>query len=122
MTTRHRVLVCGGRDFNDRAYLFAVLDHYITQTGGFECVIQGAARGADTLAGEWADERGVRGLPFPADWEANGRAAGPIRNARMLREGRPSVVVAFPGGRGTDDMIQRSERAGVPVIRVPPRC
>jgi hypothetical protein len=48
----------------------------------------------------------------------HGRAARPIRNQRMLDEGKPDLVVAFPGGRGTTDMIRRAERAGVPVRQV----
>jgi hypothetical protein len=116
----YRVLVCGGRDYSDADWLFGVLDHY-HRAGAFECIIQGCARGADTLAGEWADARGVPVLPFPADWKRDGNAAGPIRNAQMLREGRPSFVVAFPGGNGTDDMKRQAKRAGVPVLEIPPR-
>jgi hypothetical protein len=117
----YRVLVCGGRDFSDRDYLFAVLDHYHREAGAFECVIQGCARGADTLAGEWADARGVPVLPFPADWDNLGRSAGPIRNAQMLREGHPHFVVAFPGRDGTADMMRQARTKGVPVLEVPAR-
>ncbi|MGJ5032420.1 DUF2493 domain-containing protein [Bradyrhizobium sp. HKCCYLS2038] len=117
----HRVLVCGGRDFSDAGYLFVVLDHYQREASGFECIIQGCARGADTLAGEYGDARGIYVLPFPADWERDGRAAGPIRNGRMLREGRPTLVIAFPGGRGTADMIHQARAAGVPVLEIPAR-
>jgi hypothetical protein len=52
---------------------------------------------------------------YVAQWKKHGRAAGPIRNQRMLDKGKPDLVVAFPGGRGTADMIRRAERAGVPV-------
>jgi hypothetical protein len=55
---------------------------------------------------------------YVAQWKKHGRAAGPIRNQRMLDEGKPDLVVAFPGGRGTADMIRRAERAGVPVQQV----
>ena len=117
----YRVLVCGGRDFLDVAYLFAVMDHYHREAGAFECVIQGCTRGADTLAGEWADARNVPVLPFPADWDNLGNAAGPIRNGQMLREGHPHFVVAFPGRAGTEDMKRQARRAGVPVLEVPRR-
>ena len=36
----------------------------------------------------------------------------------LLDEGKPDLVVAFPGGGGTADMILRAERAGVPVRQV----
>lgn len=113
-----RVLVCGGRDYVDQVRAFAVLNHYHT-TNPFSVVIHGAARGADALAGQWAITRGVAQQAFPADWNTHGRSAGHIRNAQMLREGKPDVVIAFPGGRGTANMIDQSTRAGVPVLRIP---
>jgi hypothetical protein len=53
-----------------------------------------------------------------ADWNTHGRAAGPIRNQRMLDEVKPELVVAFPGGRGTADMVRRAREAGVNVYLV----
>ncbi|MEM9912925.1 MAG: hypothetical protein AAF922_19365 [Pseudomonadota bacterium] len=45
-----------------------------------------------------------------------GRAAGPIRNKEMLDEGCPDLVVAFPGGRGTANMVKQAQAAGVEVL------
>lgn len=112
-----RVLVCGGRDYADREHVYLVLD-LLHRRVGVAVLIQGEARGADTLAREWAEARGVPVLPFPADWTRHGRFAGPRRNQRMLDEGRPGLVLAFPGGRGTMDMTRRARRAGVRVISV----
>ena len=102
-----RLLVCGGRNFSDRLLMRMILDQ-IDSTSGIEVLIHGAAQGADRLAADWAKERGIPGLPFPADWKKYGNSAGPIRNARMLKEGRPDFVVAFPGGDGTLDMVTRA--------------
>ncbi len=55
---------------------------------------------------------------YEADWHEHGRAAGPIRNARMIAEGRPDLVIAFPGGRGTADMVSRARKAGIEVREV----
>lgn len=107
-----KVLVCGGRDYDDFEQVCRVLDRI-----GVTFLIHGAARGADSLAHKWAKSRDIRGVACPANWERDGKRAGPIRNQRMLDMG-PELVVAFPGGRGTEDMIARSERAGVTVIRV----
>jgi hypothetical protein len=112
-----RVLACGGRDFNDTGLVRETLDRLHAQRG-VSLLIHGAARGADRMAGEWAKSAGVPVLTFPADWDRHGRGAGPIRNARMLREGSPNYVVAFPGGRGTADMVLRSKDAGLPVEEV----
>jgi hypothetical protein len=109
-----RVLVCGGRHFGDAVALASAL-YRVQEKRGIAVLIHGAARGADTLAAGWAMMEGVDALPFPADWKAHGKTAGPIRNQRMLDEGLPDAVVAFPGGTGTADMVRRALAAGVPV-------
>jgi len=117
-----RVLVCGGRNFNDRQLLYRVLDalHAKTPITG---LIEGGAGGADYLAARWSAIRDIEHhVRMSADWTLYGKAAGPIRNQRMLDEGKPDLVIAFPGGRGTADMINRAEQAGVPVRRVSPNA
>lgn len=74
--------------------------------------------GADLIADEWAVVNWIAPKEFPVEWERYGLAAGPIRNQKMLDEGKPDLVVALPGGRGTDDMISRAEKAGVPILRL----
>ena len=113
-----RVLVCGGRDYGDEAAVFRVLDQLL-KSG--ECrlehlILGGCPTGADEYARAWAKLAGVPYLTFPAQWTTHGRSAGPIRNSAMLKEGRPTIVVAFPGGRGTADMVRRTRKAGVPVF------
>lgn len=78
-------------------------------------VIHGAAPRVDTWAGEWAEARGLSVLRFPADWNRYGRRAGPLRNAQMLAEGLPHIVLAFPGGNGTANMVAQAKRKGIPV-------
>ena len=109
-----RVLVCGGRDFNDALTLGSWLGG-IHKDHGITTIIHGGARGADTMAGEFAKWKGIPVEVFPADWNGDGKAAGPIRNSRMLKEGLPDLVVAFDGGRGTADMIAKARKAGVRV-------
>jgi hypothetical protein len=116
---QQRVLVCGGRDYDDRDQLFRILDAAHV-ANPIVCLIHGAARGADSLAADWALDRDVLCNAYPADWDRDGKAAGPIRNQRMLDEGKPHIVIAFPGGRGTADMIRRAEKADIPVVRVKP--
>ena len=114
-----RVLVCGGRDFSDTKLLRTTLDR-LHRDRIIDCVIEGNARGADRMAGYWARANKIDNAKFNADWATNGKAAGAIRNAKMLAEGRPTMVVAFPGGRGTADMVAKSRAAGVPVLLVGP--
>ncbi|MBH0113234.1 DUF2493 domain-containing protein [Novosphingobium sp. YJ-S2-02] len=120
-----RVLVTGGRAFADRVAVFRTLD----ALQPIECVIHGDATGADALAREWARVRGVPDEAYAADWEnlegvpasrrrINRRTrryynvtAGFERNQRMLDHAQPTHVIAFAGGRGTNDMVGRTIRA-----------
>lgn len=112
-----KVLVCGGRDYSDRNRVFNVLTKLHTDAGVTR-IIEGGARGADRLASEWAEASLVPSDRFEADWEAFGSFAGSMRNKVMLAEGKPDVVIAFPGGRGTADMIRKARKAGVEVIEI----
>lgn len=113
-----RVLVCGGRDYNNRDHVWNTLTDEDVIRGGFEVVIHGAATGADDEAMGWAQACGIQHLPMAADWHRYGKAAGPIRNQRMLDEGKPDLVIAFPGGRGTADMVRRARKARIEVMEV----
>ncbi len=110
-----KVLVCGGRDYRDAAHV----DRVLQQVGADEritVIIHGAARGADQLGEAWGLKHNIPLEAYPADWSTYGLSAGPRRNQEMLTKGRPDLVVAFPGGRGTADMVRRARRAGVRVI------
>ena len=120
-----KILVCGGRNFNDKDFLFQSLDDFVETLRGSVIpmadppkirIISGGARGADTLAAIYARERGCGLKIYPAEWGLWGNAAGPIRNQRMLEEENPDVVFAFRGGKGTFDMISKSKRQGFKVI------
>lgn len=115
-----RVLVCGGRDYTDREALYGALDQLHRQHG-FTLVITGGALGADTLATQWARARDIPTDVYKADWIGLGREAGPIRNKRMLHEGRPDLVVAFPGGKGTANLVGQARDHGVEVFVWSPR-
>jgi hypothetical protein len=115
MQQEFRVLVCGGQDYEDRDAAFAALDR-ADRKRRITVVIHGAYRGADTLADQWGARRMREVLPFPADWDRLGSQAGPVRNQRMLDEGRPHAVIALPGaGGGTAGMVRRARAAGLPV-------
>lgn len=113
-----RVLVCGGRDYDDESRLRRILSSLHAQAE-ITLLIEGGARGADRLASFWACDHDVPTDRYEADWNAHPKAAGPIRNQLMLDEGEPDLVVAFPGGRGTADMVRRAKKAGVTVVDIP---
>lgn len=110
-----RILVCGGRDYTDYPLMLETMSEvmsYYTLEPEDVVIIHGAAPGADSLIDKWAKDHGAGLEIYPAEWRKYGHQAGLIRNQRMLSEGKPNLVIAFPGGRGTRDMINRSRKAG----------
>lgn len=126
-----RLLVCGGRTYGTRISketgkeevnqeevdrLFRILDLVRRTIRRPLVVIEGEQRGADLLARRWAEENQIEVDPFPADWRKYGKAAGYIRNTQMLREGNPTAVLAFPGGKGTKMMVDIAHKSGIPTL------
>ena len=125
-----KLLVCGGRNYQDYATLSKVLNG-LHKEYGFTTVIHGAAKGADSLADRWAKQHDIPVQAFPAQWRTHEencspncrsnsycRRAGFRRNEQMLLEGKPEMVVGFPGGAGTAGMLKLSRDAGVTTKRV----
>lgn len=110
-----KAIVCGGRSYSDSKYLEQVMDLCLGWWN-LTCVITGGAKGADSLAHQWALKRGLATEVHMADWDTYGKPAGMIRNREMLTIGQPNVVIAFPGTTGTENMITISRKAGVPVF------
>lgn len=119
-----RVLICGSRNFEDEEFFLRAMESWMEKHGTPTTVVEGCARGADSLAEWWADRASTTTHPitiehYPAQWNKHGKAAGPIRNQQMLDEGKPEAVIAFSPdlstSRGTRDMVMRSRRAGLPV-------
>ena len=111
------VIVCGGRDYADAAKVAKVLDALRFELGPL-VIHHGGATGADTLAAEHAKRRGWECHVYKANWFQFGKKAGPMRNKRMLETATPVLVVAFPGGAGTENMIKIAKAKGVPVRRI----
>ena|SRR5260221_10634670 len=110
-----RVLVCGDRDWTEPETIADRLSKLPKDT----VIIEGEARGADSLGKKEALRLGLLVLAFPAQWDIHGKAAGPIRNQKMLKEGKPDLVLAFHNdiehSKGTKHMVQIARKAGVPV-------
>lgn len=111
---RLRVVVTGGRKYTDRTFVYNTLDHVVHRYQRI-VVIVGSGFGADGSARDWCADRGVRCIKIEAQWKKFGSAAGPLRNQKIIDEFTPGLVLAFPGGRGTNDMVRRAKYAGVKV-------
>lgn len=106
------IAVTGGRDYQNRQVVYDNLDEYHDHLE-ISALITGLARGADTLAYEWARNRGVPTWEFPAEWKRYGRSAGFRRNEQMINEGQPDFLIAFPGGNGTAHMVRKTKAADI---------
>lgn len=113
-----RLLICGDRNWDNYELIFLALRR-IQENVHIECVIQGEARGADSLARLAAEQIGIPVKKYPADWDTYGKSAGPIRNQRMMTHGRPDAVMAFHNkledSKGTKHMVELATKAKLPV-------
>lgn len=114
-----RVIVCGGRDFKNYEVGFSVLDQIDQEHAYISMIVHGNASGADTIASAWVHCNKRQEWPFPAEWSKYGKSAGPRRNKQMLGSGA-TLVIAFPGGKGTRNMVKQALAAGLQVIDVAP--
>ncbi len=110
-----RIIVCGGRKYGNRAFVYVSLDILLEIYGPTMIIVHGWAKGADSLADDWCRERGVKAERHPADWDTHGRGAGPIRNREMAQAGA-DLCVAFPGTSGTQSMINEATACGINVV------
>lgn len=111
-----RYLICGDRNWDD----IERIAQFISTLPPDSVIIEGEARGADSIARECALEMGLEVVKFPADWKKFGKGAGPIRNLQMITEGRPDVVVAFhnnlSASKGTKNMVETARKHGLNVL------
>ena len=107
-----RVLVCGSRTWANARVIITRLD----QLPDGAAIIEGGAPGADSIAGAYANSRGLPHVMVPANWTMYGKAAGPIRNGWML-DLQPNLVIAFQhnSSRGTQNTIDQARQRGIPV-------
>ncbi len=112
--------MCGDRNWTDYLAIYEELKTY--KSIGYDTIIEGEARGADSIARQVAQFLDMKVLKFPANWNKYGRSAGMIRNQQMLDEGDPDSVVAFhqdiKNSKGTAHMMRIAKAIGLPVTLV----
>lgn len=125
-----KVLICGGRKFEDWQSFEKAMDSIAmsyfsidTSVDIFDpaaqlTIIHGDAKGADAFGAAWGYAKGAKVEAYPADWFLHGKRAGYLRNKQMLEEGKPDLVVAFPGGKGTAMMVDLAIKAKVLTLKV----
>lgn len=110
-----RVIVAGGRDFNNYDGLAASLDYLLKNINDEIQIVCGMARGTDRLGEQYAKERGYKIIYMPADWDIDGRSAGFKRNVKMAEYA--DALVAFWDGKspGTKHMIETAKSKGLDI-------
>ena len=106
---QYKVIVTGGRHYSNHPRVNEVLTSIAP-----DIIVQGGANGADRLAREWGEKRGLEVITFEAEWEVYGRRAGPVRNRKMCAAGA-DLLVAFPGGKGTRHCVRTARDFGIKV-------
>jgi hypothetical protein len=107
-----KTIIAGGRDVYDYAILLAAIEEAnftITE------VVSGGAKGADALGEQYAESMNLTLKIYPADWEKNGRAAGPIRNRQMAEYGEQLIALWDGKSRGTKNMIEAATKKGLTI-------
>lgn len=106
-----RIIIAGSRNI-ERPDVLAALEH-CSWSGFATCVVCGGARGADQYGAEWGTRRGLGIQHYPADWEAHGKRAGPLRNRKMAENAEGLVAVWDGASRGTSNMIETAQKLGL---------
>jgi hypothetical protein len=115
MNTPQKVAVIGSRTFQDYSLLKATLD----QIPGIQLIVSGGAKGADSLAEQYARENGIETPIFKPDWRKHGKIAGFLRNTTIVENS--DMVVAFWDGvsNGTKNSIQTAGRLNkITIIKI----
>lgn len=113
------IAVTGGRDYLERHTVLSEMDRHHQQLR-FRVVVHGDASGLDALVDAWCLLRGVQPARCPALWEywrrqGTVKVAGHKRNAAMTLL-HPERLLAFPGGNGTQGMVDACTALGIEVI------
>ena len=104
------IAIVGGRDFSDQTLLKESILSYISIYGVLDNIVSGGAKGADTLAAQFATEIGIPLLVFKPDYQKYGRGATLVRNTQIIENA--DVVFAFWDGqsKGTKDSITKAKK------------
>lgn len=107
-----RTIIAGGRTITDVAELELAI-----KNSGFIIteVISGGAAGVDSLGIAWANANALPLTIVMAEWDAHGKAAGPIRNAEMAASAEALILVWDGMSRGSSDMLRKAAAKGLKI-------
>lgn len=112
-----RVLICAGRHYADTRLCRQALEAF-QREHEVRVLIHG---GNQFLGGEiedWAREMGADIVRYPPNWQLHGKLAERLRNTFMLKDSRPDILIALPGGDDTEELVNQARQAGIPILPV----
>lgn len=115
-----KVVVSGSREWGDVKTVELAFKRFIrTENTQDVIIIHGGCKGLDLIAGSVAKGMNYNVVIFPADWNLYGKAAGPIRNRKMLDE-NPDLIIWFhqdiENSKGTKDLIKEANKRNLKVV------
>ncbi|OLF53950.1 DUF2493 domain-containing protein [Pseudomonas chlororaphis] len=112
-----RVLICAGRHYTDERLCRRVLDAF-QRLHEVRVLIHGGSQFLGGQIEDWGREIGADIVRYPANWQMHGKLAERLRNSFMLRDSRPDIVIALPGGDDTDELLAQARAAGIQTLSV----
>ena len=120
MNTTKRIIIAGGREFNNYELLKEKCDYYLSKAvkDGYKiAIVSGKAKGADSLGEKYAKEKGYAIDEFPANWDKYKKKAGYLRNEEMAKHAKETngALIAFwdKKSKGTKHMIDLAKKYGL---------
>ncbi|NWB98701.1 DUF2493 domain-containing protein [Pseudomonas gingeri] len=110
-----RVLICAGRYYLNAAMCRKVLEAY-HQTHTISVLIHGGNQFLGSEIEDWARENGTHLVRYPSNWQRYGKQAERRRNQFMLMDSEPELVIAFPGGSDTEELVAQARAMEIGVL------
>ncbi|NVZ99610.1 DUF2493 domain-containing protein [Pseudomonas gingeri] len=112
-----RVLICAGRYYMNASMCRKVLEAY-QQVRRIEVLIHGGNQYLGSTLEDWARETGTHIVRYPSNWQLYGKQAERRRNQFMLLDSEPDLVLAFPGGNDTEELVAQARAIGIETLPI----
>ncbi|WP_248805026.1 DUF2493 domain-containing protein [Pseudomonas sp. MWU13-2100] len=109
-----RVLICAGRYYLNAAMCRKALEAY-HQTRRISVLIHGGNQFLGSEVEDWARENGTHLVRYPSNWQLYGKQAERRRNQFMLTDSEPELVIAFPGGHDTEELLAQAKAMNIEI-------
>lgn len=110
-----RLAVVGSRNLTDYGLVHVALSRYLDEYGDSLVIVSGGAKGADSLAAQFAREHGLQLVEYLPDWNRYGKSAGFRRNWTIWQDAEAGVAFWDGVSRGTAHSFDIAAKQGKPI-------